>query len=104
MSICPVFGGSENNFVLDSSHYTQIIKAFLDSLKIAPKIIIAHSFGGKIATLLALESQDFKTKFATRLTRFAKSKKIRPKFKARFATNPRPCAFILRWFAKKTKQ
>ena len=54
----PGFGGSENNFVLDSSHYTQIIKAFLDSLKIAPKIIIAHSFGGKIATLLALESQD----------------------------------------------
>lgn len=54
----PGFGGSESESVLDSADYGRIIAKFLDSLKIAPKIIIAHSFGGKIATLLALEAQD----------------------------------------------
>ncbi len=54
----PGFGGSDNNFVLDSALYTQIIQKFIDSLKITPKLIIAHSFGGKIATLLALNMQD----------------------------------------------
>ena len=54
----PGFGGSSNESMLDSADYGRIISAFLDSLKIAPKIIIAHSFGGKIATLLALEAQD----------------------------------------------
>ena len=54
----PGFGGSSNESVLDSARYGRIISAFLDSLKIAPKIIIAHSFGGKIAALLTLEAQD----------------------------------------------
>ncbi len=54
----PGFGGSSNDFVLDSALYAQIMQKFIDSLEIAPKIIIAHSFGGKIATLLALNAQD----------------------------------------------
>ena len=58
----PGFGGSESESVLDTAGYGRIIGAFLDSLNIAPKIIIAHSFGGKIATLLALKAQDSKQK------------------------------------------
>lgn len=54
----PGFGGSDNNFVLNTELYAKIMQQFLTSLKIAPKIIIAHSFGGKVATLLALDSID----------------------------------------------
>lgn len=54
----PGFGGSDNNFVLDTELYARIVRKFLTSLKIAPKIIIAHSFGGKVATILALDSID----------------------------------------------
>lgn len=48
----PGFGGSGNNFVLDSAKYAKILQAFLNALNIAPKIIFGHSFGGKVATLL----------------------------------------------------
>lgn len=54
----PGFGRSSNDFVLDSTQYAKITHFFLESLNITPQIIIAHSFGGKIATLLALESQE----------------------------------------------
>ena len=54
----PGFGGSDNDFVLNTELYARIMQQFLTSLKIAPKIIIAHSFGGKVATLLALDSTD----------------------------------------------
>lgn len=54
----PGFGGSDNNFVLDTELYARIMRKFLTSLQIAPKIIIAHSFGGKVATILALDSID----------------------------------------------
>lgn len=46
------FGGSSNDYVLGSKDYANVIKSFLESLKISPQIIIAHSFGGKIAALL----------------------------------------------------
>lgn len=54
----PGFGGSDNNFVLDTELYARIMRKFITSLQIAPKIIIAHSFGGKVATILALDSID----------------------------------------------
>ncbi len=57
----PGFGGSDNNFVLDTEFYARIVRKFLTSLQIAPKIIIAHSFGGKVATILALDSIDSRT-------------------------------------------
>lgn len=53
----PGFGGSSNDFVLNTELYARIMQKFLTSLNIAPKIIIAHSFGGKVATLLALDSR-----------------------------------------------
>lgn len=51
MDLCG-FGGSSNDFVLDSTMYAKITEAFLQSLNISPQTIIAHSFGGKIAMLL----------------------------------------------------
>ena len=48
----PGFGKSENEFVLTTKDYAQIIDKFLQDLDISKDIIIAHSFGGKVATLL----------------------------------------------------
>lgn len=48
----PGFGNSSNEFVLNSLEYAEIIRQFLMDLEINPQIIIAHSFGGKIAVLL----------------------------------------------------
>lgn len=52
----PGFGGSSNDFVLNTEIYGNIVRHFIDALNIAPKVIIAHSFGGKVATILALDS------------------------------------------------
>lgn len=48
----PGFGGSINHAVLDSQEYTRILEAFLELIGAKKEIIIGHSFGGKIATLL----------------------------------------------------
>lgn len=48
----PGFGKSSNDFVLTSMDYVKIIQAFLQSINITPQMIVGHSFGGKIATLL----------------------------------------------------
>jgi pimeloyl-ACP methyl ester carboxylesterase len=48
----PGFGKSKNSAVLNSSDYLNIMRIFLDSLEAIPSIIVGHSFGGKIATLL----------------------------------------------------
>lgn len=48
----PGFGKSNIFYSLNSIKYTKIIQTFLKSLKIKPDIIMGHSFGGKIATLL----------------------------------------------------
>lgn len=48
----PGFGGSINHAVLDSQEYARIIEAFLELVGAKKEIIIGHSFGGKIATLL----------------------------------------------------
>ncbi len=48
----PGFGKSGNDFVLDSYDYAKIIDLFLKQKNIQKDIILGHSFGGKIATLL----------------------------------------------------
>ncbi|RAX54222.1 hypothetical protein CCY99_04215 [Helicobacter sp. 16-1353] len=48
----PGFGNSSNSYILDSNDYRNIIESFLIEIDIKPTIIIGHSFGGKIATLL----------------------------------------------------
>jgi len=50
----PGFGKSSNNYTLHTKEYAEIMQVFLDAIKINTNtsIIVGHSFGGKIATLL----------------------------------------------------
>ncbi len=48
----PGFGKSLNSEILTTDDYKEILKLFFEELKITPYIIIGHSFGGKVATLL----------------------------------------------------
>lgn len=49
----PGFGASsEPDTALRTTDYANIIQKFLGELSLSPNIIIAHSFGGKVATLL----------------------------------------------------
>jgi len=49
----PGFGKSSNEMILKTEDYTAIVKLFLEALGVEPKIAMGHSFGGKVATLLA---------------------------------------------------
>ena len=51
----PGFGKSPNPYVLTTKDYAKIINQFLNELNIKKDIIIGHSFGGKVATLLKPE-------------------------------------------------
>lgn len=48
----PGFGASSNEMILTTKDYGNIIQLFLDNLVVKPQIIMGHSFGGKVATLL----------------------------------------------------
>lgn len=48
----PGFGGSSNHGALSTAEYATIVRAFLDELGFKPQVIVGHSFGGKVATLL----------------------------------------------------
>ncbi|MCK5111286.1 MAG: alpha/beta hydrolase [Arcobacteraceae bacterium] len=50
----PGFGKSNNNYVLTTTDYVEIIKEFLIQLdtSITESVVAGHSFGGKVATLL----------------------------------------------------
>ena len=48
----PGFGKSQNKYVLSTFDYAKIIDEFLKNMGISKDIIIGHSFGGKVATLL----------------------------------------------------
>ena len=48
----PGFGSSTNEMILTTKNYSEIIQKFLDTLAVEPKIIMGHSFGGKVSTLL----------------------------------------------------
>lgn len=80
----PGFGKSDIFYELDSIKYKKIIQVFLNSLKLKPDIIMGHSFGGKIATLLRpenlvllstagiVEKKPFIVKFKIKLYKFLK--------------------------------
>jgi len=48
----PGFGKSNNDMVLNTQDYANIIQLFLDTLGVRVSIAMGHSFGGKVATLL----------------------------------------------------
>ncbi len=48
----PGFGRSSNDSVLTTKDYAAIVQLFLQSLDKSPQIVVGHSFGGKVATLL----------------------------------------------------
>lgn len=48
----PGFGASSIEKALKTKEYAQIVQNFIDSLQKKPIIIMGHSFGGKVATLL----------------------------------------------------
>jgi len=50
----PGFGKSDNNYILTTIDYANIVKIFLNNLNINPNdiTIAGHSFGGKVATCL----------------------------------------------------
>jgi len=48
----PGFGASSNESVLTTDDYAHILKAFLSAVNFSGDIILGHSFGGKVATLL----------------------------------------------------
>ena len=50
----PGFGQSqEPNFAFSSIHYQEVIELFLLKLKLEPSMLLGHSFGGKLACMLA---------------------------------------------------
>jgi len=49
----PGFGASSNEMILTTNDYAEIVKKFLSVLEVTPSVIMGHSFGGKVATLLA---------------------------------------------------
>jgi pimeloyl-ACP methyl ester carboxylesterase len=48
----PGFGGSNNEMILTTKDYAQIVQVFLDTLNVTPLVAMGHSFGGKVSTLL----------------------------------------------------
>ena len=48
----PGFGKSTNDYILNTGDYAEITDKFLNSLGLTKDIVIGHSFGGKVATLL----------------------------------------------------
>jgi len=48
----PGFGKSGNDVALQTGDYAEIVRLFLDSMGVEAKIVMGHSFGGKVATLL----------------------------------------------------
>ena len=48
----PGFGASTNDMILTTKDYGEIVQLFLDTLGLKASIVMGHSFGGKVATLL----------------------------------------------------
>jgi pimeloyl-ACP methyl ester carboxylesterase len=48
----PGFGGSSNDTILTTEDYAYIVRLFIKAVGLNPTVIIGHSFGGKVATLL----------------------------------------------------
>jgi len=52
----PGFGKSDNEIVLTTLDYANIVKEFLSVINVKPDVVVGHSFGGKVATLLNPDS------------------------------------------------
>lgn len=48
----PGFGKSTNHAVLDTAEYARVLEVFFELIGAKKEIIVGHSFGGKVATLL----------------------------------------------------
>lgn len=48
----PGFGKSSNEMILTTKDYANIVQLFLDAMDVNATIVMGHSFGGKVATLL----------------------------------------------------
>lgn len=48
----PGFGKSNNEMILSTQDYANIVQLFLDALDVKVSIAMGHSFGGKVSTLL----------------------------------------------------
>ncbi len=48
----PGFGKSSNDYILRTDDYVKIIDCFLNTIYSSKDIIVGHSYGGKVATLL----------------------------------------------------
>ena len=48
----PGFGASVNEMILTTEDYGKMVELFLESLNVEPLVVMGHSFGGKVATLL----------------------------------------------------
>ncbi len=48
----PGFGKSSNDMILETRDYADIIRLFLDDLGVEIDVVMGHSFGGKVSTLL----------------------------------------------------
>ncbi len=48
----PGFGASSNSVVLTTQEYATILKIFLKTVHFSGDVVLGHSFGGKVATLL----------------------------------------------------
>lgn len=48
----PGFGGSTNHAVMNTAEYARVLETFFELIGAKREIIIGHSFGGKVATLL----------------------------------------------------
>jgi pimeloyl-ACP methyl ester carboxylesterase len=48
----PGFGKSTTEYILYTTDYAKIIDKFLDSIGVDKYIVVGHSFGGKVATIL----------------------------------------------------
>ncbi|PHR58833.1 MAG: 2-hydroxy-6-oxohepta-2,4-dienoate hydrolase [Arcobacter sp.] len=48
----PGFGGSTNHVVMNSQDYARVLEILFELIGVKREIIIGHSFGGKVATLL----------------------------------------------------
>ncbi|MDF1880282.1 alpha/beta hydrolase [Sulfurimonas sp. MAG313] len=48
----PGFGRSTNDVVMNTAEYTRVLEVFFELIAAKKEVILGHSFGGKIATLL----------------------------------------------------
>ncbi len=49
----PGFGSSSNENILETKDYAEILKCLLAKLNFSGDVVLGHSFGGKVATLLS---------------------------------------------------